>query len=56
MRVLLSTSGSRGHIEPIGGLAARVRAIGAQFDMVAAEIEVSHVRGSTGVMPSGGWL
>jgi UDP:flavonoid glycosyltransferase YjiC (YdhE family) len=47
MRVLLSTDGSRGAVEPMVGLAVQLRALGAEgCDAPAA----------TGVMPAGLWL
>lgn len=55
MRVLLSTSGSRGAVEPLVGRAVRVRALGAPFDTVAAMVEGGAARVSTGVMPRGAW-
>ena len=56
MPVLLTTYGSRGDIEPLVGLAVRVRARGAQFDTVAAVAEGSDAWVSTGMMPRGAWL
>jgi vancomycin aglycone glucosyltransferase len=35
MRVLLSTYGSRGDVEPMGGLAVRLRALGAEVRVCA---------------------
>ncbi len=44
MRVLLSTYGSRGDVEPMAGLAVRLRALGAErCDALV----------STGVVPAG---
>ncbi|MGH2700340.1 MAG: hypothetical protein ACRDJB_00570 [Actinomycetota bacterium] len=46
MRVLLSAYGSRGDVEPMVGLAVRLRALGAEgCDALVA----------TGVMPIGVW-
>jgi vancomycin aglycone glucosyltransferase len=46
MRVLLSTYGSRGDVEPMVGLAVRLRALGTEgCDALVA----------TGVMPAGVW-
>ncbi len=46
MRVLLSAYGSRGDVEPMVGLAVRLRALGAEgCDALA----------TTGVMPIGVW-
>jgi UDP:flavonoid glycosyltransferase YjiC (YdhE family) len=46
MRVLLSTYGSRGDVEPMVGLAVQLRALGAEgCDALVA----------TGVMPAGVW-
>jgi UDP:flavonoid glycosyltransferase YjiC (YdhE family) len=46
MRVLLSTSGSRGDVEPMEGLAVQFRALGAEgCDALVA----------TGVTPAGVW-
>ncbi len=47
MRVLLTTYGSRGDVDPMVGLAVRLRALGAEgFDALAA--------GS--MVPAGVWL
>ena len=47
MRVLLSTYGSRGDVEPMVGFAVRLRALGAEgCDALAAG----------GMVPAGGWL
>jgi vancomycin aglycone glucosyltransferase len=35
MRVLLSTHGSRGDVEPVGGLAVQLRALGAEVPVCA---------------------
>ena len=48
MRVLLSTYGSRGDVEPMVGLAVRLRALGAE---PLARVGVPLV--ATGVMPAG---
>jgi hypothetical protein len=48
MRVLLSTYGSRGDVEPIVGLAVQPRALGAG----AADCDALV---ATGVMPTGVW-
>jgi hypothetical protein len=46
MRVLLSTYGSRGDVEAIGGLAVQLRALGSEgCDALVA----------TGVVPAGAW-
>ena len=46
MRVLLTTYGSRGDVEPLVGLAVRVRALGAEgFGALAAG----------GMVPAGVW-
>jgi hypothetical protein len=70
MRVLLTTYGSRGDVEPIVGLAVHVGALGAggagvraaalrgaaaQFDTAAAAAEDRDGPVATGVMPTGGW-
>lgn len=55
MRVLLSTSGSRGDVKSLVGLAVRLRALGAPFDTVAAVAEGDAAPVSTGVLPTGGW-
>jgi UDP:flavonoid glycosyltransferase YjiC (YdhE family) len=47
MRVLLSTYGSRGDVEPMVGLAVRLRALGT---------EGSDALVATAVMPAGVWL
>jgi hypothetical protein len=49
MRVLLSTYGSRGDVEPMVGLAV-------QFDTVAAAAQGSDPLETGGMMPAGGWL
>jgi UDP:flavonoid glycosyltransferase YjiC (YdhE family) len=46
MRVLLSTYGSRGDVEPLVGLAVQLRALGA---------EGCDALGATGVTPAGVW-
>jgi vancomycin aglycone glucosyltransferase len=59
MRVLLSTYGSLGHLEPMVGLEVRSRALGAEVRMCAppdfaeplARVGVPLV--ATGVMPAG---
>jgi vancomycin aglycone glucosyltransferase len=72
MRVLLTTYGSRGDVEPMALLAVQSRALGAdvrvcappnfaelaaaQLDTVAAVAEECDARVATGVMPTGGWL
>jgi UDP:flavonoid glycosyltransferase YjiC (YdhE family) len=53
MRVLLSTYGSRGDVEPMVGLAAEL--VAAQFDAVAAAGEERGAPAATGVMPAGVW-
>lgn len=55
MRVLLLTSGACGDVEPMVGLAVRLRALGAQCATVAAVAAGFAARVSTGVLPSGGW-
>jgi vancomycin aglycone glucosyltransferase len=58
MRVLLSMYGSRADVEPMVGLAVRLRALGAQVrgcappDCAAEECDPPV---ATGVMPKGGW-
>jgi vancomycin aglycone glucosyltransferase len=57
MPVLLSTYGARGDIEPMVGLAVRVRVLGVQCDTVAALVaEGSDAQVSACVMPRGAWL
>ena len=48
MRVLLSTYGSRGEVEPLAGPAVRLRALGAAAEGCDALV-------ATGVMPAGAW-
>jgi hypothetical protein len=48
MRVLLSTYGSRGGVEPMVGLAVRPRALGAGAEDCDALV-------ATGMMPTGAW-
>ena len=68
MRVLLSTYGSRGDVEPMVGLAVRLRApaaanlprraaelVAAQFDTVAAVAEGCDALAAGGMMPAGVW-
>ena len=62
MHVLLSTYGPRGDVEPMVGLAARLRALGAEvrvcappdFAELLARVGVPLV--ATGVMPAGARL
>ncbi len=62
MRVVLSTYGSRGDVEPMVGLAVQLRALGAEMSVCAppyfaellARVGVPLV--ATGVMPAGVWL
>jgi vancomycin aglycone glucosyltransferase len=62
MRVLLSTYGSHGDLEPMVGLAVRLRALGVEvrvcappdFAELLARVGVPLV--ATGVMPAGVWL
>jgi vancomycin aglycone glucosyltransferase len=64
MRVLLSTYGSRGNVEPRVGPAVQLQALGAevrcapelvaaQFDTAAAAAEGRDAPAATGVMPAG---
>ena len=59
MRVLLSTYGSRGDLEPMVGLAARLRALGAEVrvyvppDFAEPLARVSVPLVATGVLPAG---
>ena len=55
MRVLLSTYGSRGDVEPIMGLAVQLGALGAAELVNAAAAEECDAPVATGVMPTGGW-
>ena len=59
MRVLLSTYGSRGDVEPSVGLAAELRALGTQLWVCAppdcAAAEGCDALVATGVVPAGGW-
>ena len=48
MRVLLSTSGSRGEVEPLVGLAVRLRALGAEV-RVCAPPDFAELRARVGV-------
>jgi hypothetical protein len=59
MRVLLSTYGSRGDVEPMVGLAVQLRAlelVAAQLYTVAAVAEGCDALVATGVTPAGVWL
>jgi len=59
MRVLLSTYGSRGGVEPVVGLVVRLRALGTQVGMCAppdcAAAEGCDALVATGVVPAGVW-
>jgi vancomycin aglycone glucosyltransferase len=55
MRVLLSTYGSRGDVEPVVGGAVRLWALGTQFDTVAGAAEGCDALVATGAMPTGVW-
>ena len=54
--MLLSTYGSRGDVEPMAGLAVRLRALGAEADTVAVAAEGCDTPVEPGVMPKGVWL
>jgi vancomycin aglycone glucosyltransferase len=64
MRVLFSTYGSRGDVEPMVGLVVQSRALGAEARVCAppdcavrlAEVEVNVPLMATGLMPAGVWL
>ena len=60
MRVLLSTYGSRGDVEPVVGIAVWLRALGTQLRVCAppdcAATEGCDALDATGVVPAGGWL
>ena len=64
MRVLLSTYGSRGDVEPMVGPAVRLRALGAvllarvaaQFDTATVSAEGCDALAAGGMMPAGVWL
>lgn len=56
MRVLSSAYGPRGDVEPMAGLAVRLRALGAKFDTVAVAAEGCDALVASGVMPRGVWL
>ena len=51
MRVLSSTYGPRGNVEPMAGIAVRLRAHGEGFDTVAVAAEGRDAPVETGVMP-----
>ena len=55
MRVLLSAYGSRGGVEPVVGLAVRLRALGAEVRVCAPPDEGCDALVMRGVMPAGGW-
>jgi vancomycin aglycone glucosyltransferase len=59
MRLLLSTYGSRGDVEPMVGLAVQLRALGAVVRVCAppdcAAAEGGDALAATGVVPTGGW-
>jgi vancomycin aglycone glucosyltransferase len=54
MRVLLSTYGSRGDVEPMVGLAVQSRAL-AEMRVCAPPDEECDAPVATGVMPTGMW-
>jgi vancomycin aglycone glucosyltransferase len=54
MRVLLSTYGSRGDVDPMVGLAVQSRTLGAEVRVCAAAEECA-APVATGVLPTGGW-
>ena len=56
MRVLLSTYGSRGDVEPMAGLAVQLRTLGAQV-RVCAPPDCAELLGNVGVprVPIGVW-
>ena len=62
MRVLLSTYGLRGDVEPMAGLAVRLRALGAQLracappDFAEKLARVGAPLAAGGMMPAGVWL
>jgi vancomycin aglycone glucosyltransferase len=53
---LSSTYGPRGDVEPMAGLAVRLRALGAEFDTVAVVAEGRDALVETGMIPTGVWL
>jgi vancomycin aglycone glucosyltransferase len=58
MRVLLSTYGSRGDVEPMVGLAVQSRALGAEVRVCAPPDLAAEGRDApiaTGVTPAGVW-
>lgn len=58
MRVLLTTFGSRGDVQPLVGLAVQVRALGAEVQVCAPpDQEFAELLAGVGVtpLPTGGW-
>jgi hypothetical protein len=55
MRVALATYGSRGDVEPLGGLAAQWRAPGARFAAVAGGCDALMAGGVMLAIPAGAW-
>jgi vancomycin aglycone glucosyltransferase len=56
MRVLLTMYGAHGDVQPLGGLAVQVRALGAEVQVCAPRgQEFAELLASVGVMPTGGW-
>ena len=53
---LSSTYGPRGDVEPMAGLAVRLRALGAELDTVAVVAEGRDALVETGMIPTGVWL
>ena len=56
MRVLLSTCGSRGDVQPMVGPRRAAELVAAQFDTVAAAAEGCDALAAGGMMPAGVWL
>jgi len=56
MRVVLSTYGSRGDIEPMAGVAVKLRTLGAEVRACASP-DFAELLGTVGVrlVPIGGW-
>jgi vancomycin aglycone glucosyltransferase len=55
MRVLLSTYGSRGDVEPMVGLAVQLRALGAEAWVCAAGLRGPCRRAAGASRPAGDW-
>jgi hypothetical protein len=56
MRVVLSTYGAHGDVEPLVGLAGQLQVCAPPSDFVAVVAKGCDEQVRTGMMPAGGWL